>query len=386
MLTRPVWAQVQLEHLAHNVKEIKRVIKPSTKLCAVIKADGYGHGAVAIGQTLIDNGADYFAVATLSEAIQLRCHFDEMPILILGYTPESMAKTVIENRLIQTLWDYEQAEGFNQVAQATNTKVSVHLKIDTGMSRVGFQCDSRGREEALKTARLSMLAVEGIYTHFACADEIDKQTTHRQVSRFLEMVAHLEDKGVVVPIKHVSNSAAIIDLPEYNFDMVRAGIMLYGLYPSKEVDHSRVALKEVMSLKAQLSRVATIAEGEGISYGHIYKTERPMNIGTVPMGYADGYTRLLTNKSSLLYRSERIPVVGKICMDQFMVALPDHLQAKRGDEVTLFGRSDDNDLTIDEVAGWLGTINYEIVCMVGKRVPRVYLSGERRVNYLDALL
>lgn len=386
MLTRPVWAEVQLENLAHNMREVRRLTKAGTKLCAVIKADGYGHGAVEIGQTLLDNGADYFAVATLSEAIQLRRAYPETPILVLGYTPETMADQVISHKLIQTLWDLEQAKGFNEAAKALSCTVQVHFKVDSGMSRVGFQVDDAGKAAALASAQLENLEVEGIYTHFACADEVDKTTTHLQVARFLEMVKYLESAGVSIPIKHVSNSAAIIDLPEYNFDMVRAGIMLYGLYPSPDVQRERVQLKEVMSLKAQLSRVAVIPKGEGISYGHIYRTETDTLVGTVPLGYADGYTRLLTKKSHLLYEGMPAPVVGKICMDQFMIALPETLSPKRGDGVTLFGASGDSYLPIDQVAAWLGTINYEIVCMVGKRVPRRYLSGTQQTGYTDVVL
>lgn len=386
MLTRPVWAEIQLANLAHNMGEVRRLTRPTAKVCAVIKADGYGHGAVAIGQTLLDAGADYFAVATLSEAIQLRSTFLNTPILVLGYTPEDMADQVISHGLIQTLWDFQQAQGFERAAQQAGTKVRVHLKIDTGMSRVGFQVNAEGKRLAADSAKLPSLFVEGIYTHFACADEVDKTTTHRQVVKFNEMVSALEAEGIQIPIKHVSNSAAIIDLPEYNFDMVRAGIMLYGLYPSKDVKLENVELREVMSLKAQLSRVATIPAGEGISYGHIYKTERDTLVGTVPLGYADGYTRLLTKKSHLLYSGRPVPVVGKICMDQFMVSLPGEMSPKRGDQVVLFGESEGTFLSIDQVAQWLGTINYEIVCMIGKRVPRRYLFNETQVNYNDYLL
>ncbi len=386
MLTRPVWAEVQLANLAHNMREVRRITRAQSKICAVIKADGYGHGAVQIAQTLLDSGADYFAVATLSEAIQLRTAFKSTPILILGYTPEDLAHKVIEGSLIQTIWDYDQAQGFNRVAKEHGVKIKIHLKIDTGMSRVGFQVDEKGKGATLKTCGLEQLVVEGIYTHFACADECDKTTTHLQVARFQEMVAFLEAEKVHIPIKHVCNSAGIIDLPEYHFDMVRAGIMLYGLYPSKDVKQQVVTLKEVMSLKAQLSRVALIPKGEGISYGHIYRTAQDTLIGTVPLGYADGYTRMLTQKAHLLYEGRPVPVVGKICMDQFMVALPGDLSPKRGDEIVLFGVSKDNMLPIDQVASWLGTINYEIVCMIGKRVPRLYLYNELQIDYTDSLL
>lgn len=386
METRPVWAEINLDHLAHNIQEVRRVTSQTAQVCAVIKADGYGHGAVQIAKTLLENGADRFAVATLSEAIQLRKHFGQVPILVLGYTPEENASQVLTNDLTQTIWDLEQAKGFHLAAKQFNKVAKVHLKVDSGMSRVGFSVNARGIADALGCFQLNGLDIEGVYTHFACADEKDKTITHQQVSAYLEMVDRIELAGYKIPIKHVSNSAAIIDMPEYNFDMVRAGIMLYGLYPSKDVDLSRVHLKEVMSLRARLSLVKQIPSGTGVSYGHIYHAASEETIGTLPLGYADGYTRLLTGKSSVLVKGQRVYAVGKICMDQFMIRLPEPDFAKRGDVVTLFGEDHGSLISIDEVAQTLGTINYEVVCMINKRVPRHYYQCGELAFSNDSLL
>ncbi len=386
METRPVWAEINLDHLAHNIQEVRRVTSQAAQVCAVIKADGYGHGAVQIAKTLLENGADRFAVATLSEAIQLRKHFSQVPILVLGYTPEENAAQVLTYDLTQTIWDLEQAKGFHLAAKQMERVAKVHLKVDSGMSRVGFSVNPRGIADALGCFQLNGLDIEGVYTHFACADEKDKTITHQQVRTYLEMVNEIELAGYKIPIKHVSNSAAIIDMPEYNFDMVRAGIMLYGLYPSKDVDISRVHLKEVMSLRARLSLVKQIPSGAGVSYGHIYHAASEETIGTLPLGYADGYTRLLTGKSTVLVKGQRFFAVGKICMDQFMIRLPEPNFAKRGDIATLFGEDHGSLISIDEVAQALGTINYEVVCMINKRVPRHYYQGGKLASSKDSVL
>lgn len=383
-LRRPVWAEVNLDHLAHNIKEVRRVTKPEALVTAVIKADGYGHGAVEIGRTLLDNGADRFAVATLTEAVQLRRAYKDVPILVLGYTPEEDSDEVIRHNLIQTVYAFEQAEALDRVAKENKVTAKVHVKIDTGMGRLGLRAEDDAVIVTEYISKLVNIEIEGIYTHFAIADEVDKTYTLGQVKKYNAVIEELEKRNIQIPIKHVSNSAAIIDLPEINYNMVRAGIMLYGLYPSHEVSHENVKLKEVMSLKARISHVKDVGPGVGVSYGLLYTTDKDTRIGTIPLGYADGYTRLYTGQAKAIVGGEIRPIIGRICMDQCMVDLTG-LDVQRGDEITLFGTGQDKFISIDEVAGWINTINYEVVCMISKRVPRVYKAQDEIIQIKDAL-
>ena len=384
-LTRPVWADINLDHLAHNIKEVRRVTRPETLVTAVIKADGYGHGAVQIGETLLKNGADRFAVATLSEAIQLKRAFPTVEIMVLGYTPNDLIETAIMENIIQTTYSLEQAIFFNQKAAELEKVLKVHIKLDTGMRRIGMACTDETIKQIVMMSELEHLYIEGLFTHFAVADETDKTFTHEQVDKFMNIVKALETQNVHIPIKHVSNSAAIIDCPEYNFDMVRAGIMLYGLYPSTDVDHSRVDLKEVMSLRANVAHVKMIESGEGVSYGLKYRADKATQIVTIPIGYADGFSRSLTFKAKGILKGEIKPVVGRICMDQCMLEA-DGLDIHVNDTVTLFGESDGQFISIDTYAAMLNTINYEIVCMIGKRVPRRYMASGVVKEVVDKIL
>lgn len=384
-LSRPVWAEINLDNLTHNIREVRRLTKEGVMVTAVIKADGYGHGAVEIAKVLLENGADRLAVATLSEAIQLRKHYSTSEILILGYTPSDSFEDVISNRITQTIYTLDQALELNDIAIKKECMQKIHIKLDTGMSRLGMKICDETIEEIVKINKLSNLDVEGIFTHFAVADEVDKEFTYGQVKKFNYIIEELEARNVSIPVKHVSNSASIIDLPDLNYNMVRAGIMLYGLYPSHDVDKSRVELIEVMSLKARLSHVKEIEEGTGVSYGLKYKTERTEIIGTLPLGYADGFTRLYSFAASGIINGEKRPIVGRICMDQCMINLTG-IDAKIGDEVTLFGKKEGISISIDEVASYIDTINYEVVCMINKRVPRVYTSQGHIVKIRDYVL
>ncbi|KXG74454.1 alanine racemase [Thermotalea metallivorans] len=383
---RPVWAEVNLDNLAHNIREVRRSVKEGTLVAAVIKADGYGHGAVEIAETLLQNGAHRLAVATLSEALALRKVYRDVPILVLGYTPETSAEEVVLNDITQTVYALEQAEAFSRKAEELGRIVKVHVKIDTGMSRLGLQPDVGTVELIKKMARLPKLTIEGVFTHFAVADETDKSFTYGQYEKFMGLCKMLEKEDVFIPIKHVSNSAGIIDLPEMNLDMVRAGIMLYGLYPSDEVNKGEIKLKQVMSLKAKISHVKELDAGIGISYGLKYVTNRKSKIATLPIGYADGFTRLLTGKAEVIVKGHKVPVVGRICMDQCMIDVTGIEDVERGDEAVLFGGDGKNFISIDEVAKKLGTINYEIVCMIGKRVPRVYIKNNEIIKIKDDIL
>ena len=384
-LSRPVWSEINLDNLAHNIREVRRITKEGVIVTAVVKADAYGHGAVEIGKVLLENGADRFAVASLSEAIQLRKSYTDVDILILGYTPCDAFEEVLNYDITQTIYTFAQAKELNDIAVRKGKIQKIHIKLDTGMSRLGMQISDDTISEIIKIKNLSNLDMEGIFTHFAVADEIDKEFTYRQVEKFNYIIRGLEEKGIDIPIKHVSNSASIIDLPEFNYNMVRAGIMLYGLYPSNEVDKMRVNLKEVMSLKARLSHVKDVQGGTGVSYGLKYQTKTSETIGTVPIGYADGFTRMYSFSAKGIVNGEKRPIVGRICMDQCMINITD-LNAKEGDEVILFGEKEGVSISIDEVASYIGTINYEVVCMINKRVPRVYTSQGMIVKIRDYVL
>jgi alanine racemase len=384
-LSRPVWAEINLDNLAHNMREVRRVTNKNSKITAVIKADGYGHGAVAIAETLLENGADRFAVATLSEAIQLKTFFPNIETMILGYTPSELAKEVVEHNIIQTIYTIEQAKEFSKIALLLNKEIVVHIKLDSGMNRLGMVFSDETIDTILEMSKLDGLVIEGIFTHFSTADELDKEYTKQQVEKYKYIVNSLEQRGLYIPIKHVSNSAGIIDLPEFNFDMVRAGIMLYGLYPSKEVNHETVKLKEVMCLKAKISQVKKLAAGSGVSYGLKYKCDKDSLVATLPIGYADGYTRMLSGKGKVLVSGSIVPVIGNICMDQCIIDVTG-LDVKMGDEVVLFGGNDSNGISIDSVADLLNTINYEIVCMIDKRVPRLYIKDGKEIYFKDYVL
>ena len=374
-IPRPVWAEINLDHLAHNLREVRRLAKKDAMVMAVVKADAYGHGAVESSRALLEAGADRLAVAVLNEALQLRKAFPETEIMVLGFTPAHLYDEVVKNGIIQTIYSLAHAVPLSEAALRQGREVRVHIKLDTGMHRIGMPANEATVQEILKIAKLPGLVIEGIFTHFAVADEVDKAYTLSQVEKYNGVVRGLEAEGLTIPIHHVSNSAAIIDLPELGFNMVRAGIMLYGLYPSQEVLKDRVVLKPVMSLKACLSHVKTLEAGSGISYGLKYVTQGEEEIATIPLGYADGYTRMLSGKGEVLFKGELRPLTGRICMDQCMFNVSG-LDAKPGDIAVLFGEDGlGNALPVENLADKLGTINYEIVCMVDKRVPRVYVRS-----------
>lgn len=380
-----MWAEINLDNLAHNVREVRRLVGEKVIITSVIKADAYGHGATAIAKTLSDNGSDRLAVATLSEAIELRKSGITDDILILGYTPRYQDKFIIESNITQTIYNMEDAKALSEIAKDLGRTAKIHLKIDTGMGRLGFLPEADSIEKIANIFKLPNLYIEGIFSHFARADEANKEHTMIQFEKFNWVLKELKRIGIEIPIKHIANSAAIIDLPECHLDMVRAGIMLYGLYPSDYVNKDKVNLKPVMTLKASISNIKTVKAGEGISYGHSFVTNKTTKIATLPIGYADGLTRLLNHKAKASIKGKRVPIVGSICMDQCMVDVTNLDDVKIGDEAILFGTGRMNEPSIDDVARILGTINYEIVCMVSKRVPRVYLENNEILYIRDYL-
>lgn len=364
---RSVWADIDLSAIRHNMQQIMKHIQPGTLFCPIIKGDGYGHGAIPLAHEATSLGAQYIGVATLDEAISLRDAGIPLPTLILGYTSPSLAHNIVGNNLTQTIFRKDHADALSAAAQSQNKIVKVHIKIDTGMSRLGLE-PKDAAEFCDYVSTLPHINLEGVFTHFSTADATDKTRARHQFLEFTKALDAIQEKNISIPLKHCANSAAILDMPETHLNMVRAGIILYGLWPSRNVSRP-FSLKPAMHLKAQLSMVKTIPANQGVSYGATYVTKHATTVGTIPIGYADGYTRRLSGKAEVSIKGIRAPVIGTICMDQCMVDISHISNVKEGDEVLLFGG---DLLPADELANHLGTINYEIVTMVRGRVPRRY--------------
>ncbi len=385
MIKRPAWVEVNLDNVVHNLNEVKRVVKEGTKICPVIKADAYKQGVMEIARTYIDEGVDMLAVAVLDEALEIRKELKDIPLLVLGYTPEESFGLAIENDITLTIYTYDQGLKINERCKLLDRYATLHIKVETGMNRLGFLPTEKSRDEIIELKKLERLGIEGIYTHMARADEYDKTAAKRQQRRFDDFYDMLAEKGLEIPLRHVSNSASIIDLPEFNYDMVRPGIMLTGLYPSDEVNKSNVELRQTITLKARIALIKTIQKGEGVSYGHKFLAHKEMRVGTLPLGYADGFSRLLSGKMEVSVNGVRCRILGRICMDQCVVDLTDLPDAKMGDEVIIYDDDRAKGLNIDQVADLLGTINYEIITMLDRRLPRLYMRNGEEValrNYL----
>ncbi len=341
---------------------------------AVVKADAYGHGAFETAVCCLENGADCLAVANIDEALSLRHKGIRVPILILGDTLPERFRDVAENDITQTIYSRERAEALSEESLRLGRISRVHIKTDTGMGRIGFFADEASVDEITEISRLKGISLEGIFTHFATADAADKNYTLLQAERFEYMCGALEKRGLKL-MRHCSNSAAILDmLPRLGFDMVRAGIILYGCYPSDEVSRS-IDIRPVMSVRSYISHIKTVLPGDSISYGRTFVAKSPMTIATIPVGYADGYMRSLSNKGRIIVNGSYAPIVGRICMDQFMADLSHIPDAKVGDEAVLMGKQGALSVDADEIASLAGTISYEILCDVSKRVPRVYIKN-----------
>lgn len=375
-IRRPAWAEVDLEAIIHNMQEIRRIVQPTAEIMAVLKANGYGHGAVEVAQVVLNSGATRLGVATLGEALKLRAEGIEAPILILGYTPEEQVETAIDSEITQTVFSARMAGFISRAAVKKGRLAAIHLKIDTGMGRIGFLPGAESIKEIQEIAAMPGLYLEGIFTHFAMADQGDKTFSREQWRKFSTMISDLEAAGIHFPIKHAANSAAIIDLPETHLDMVRAGIIIYGLYPSQEVAREKIKLRPAMSLKAQVAYVKKLPPGASVSYGRRFVAEEEVVIASLPMGYADGFPRALSNQAEVLIRGQRVRVAGTVCMDQFMVDATCVPGVQAGDEAVIIGVQGGEEITVEEVAERLQTINYEVVCMLSERIPRRYLGGK----------
>jgi alanine racemase len=368
-----VWAEIDLQAVARNIREIRRVTAATAKVMAVVKANAYGHGAVEVSRTALANGAEWLGIARVPEGVSLREAGIEAPVLILGYTTPEQYGEVVRNRLTQAVYTRDMGLALAEAAAREGIKARVHIKVDTGMGRIGWVDLSRAVQDCLELARNPNLEIEGIFTHFATSDASDKRYTLQQFQKFMDIIELLRKNGLEFPLRHCANSAAIMELPETHLDLVRAGIIVYGLYPSDEVDHSRIELSPVMSLKARVAYVMKVPAGFKVSYGCTYKTERDTLIATIPLGYADGYSRLLSSRGEVLLNGQRAHVVGRVCMDQIMVDAGAIPGVKMGDEAVIIGRQGDMEVSVDEIASKLGTINYEVTCMVYHRVPRIYI-------------
>ncbi len=376
---RPVWAEIDLDALEYNVKNIKKLIKDKDMI-AVVKADAYGHGALDIIPTLIKSGVNRLAVAVITEAIEFRKNNINMPIMILGNTDVECLEELINYDIEQTVFSYEYAKELSKVAEKLGKIAKIHIALDTGMGRIGFLQNNQSINEVLKICKLRNVDVIGIFTHFSTADEKDKEYSIYQFEQFKYFVNELEKRGVKIPIKHCSNSGAIMDLPETYLDYVRAGIILYGYYPSNEVKKEVLNLKPVLSLKAKISNVKELDKDMYVSYGRTYKTVNKTKIATIPIGYADGYSRLLSGKGKVIVNGKLASVVGRVCMDQCMIDVTECGNVKVSDEVILLGSFEENKFDADNFAEIIGTINYEILCMIKERVPRVYVKNHEIVN------
>jgi len=361
------WAEVDLNAIRHNLKEIRKVLKPGVKVMAVVKANGYGHGAAEVARVALEEGASFLGVATLEEALALRQKGFTSPVLLLGPPPPEAAKLVVEHNIAATIFSLPQAEALAKEAFRQKKKAIVHIKVDTGMGRIGLRKDEEVVAFCHKIKEWPLI-LEGISTHFACADEVEKDKTARQLEKFIQVIKKLEKEGINISLKHAANSAATLEYPPSHLDMVRVGIALYGYHPRPGA--SGVDLWPALTWKAKITQVKRVPPGTPISYGWTYESSREEIIATIPVGYADGYRRILSNRGWVLVRGKRAPVVGRICMDQLMVRLEEEVAP--GTEVVLLGRQGEEAITADEMASWLETISYEVLTSIGYRVPRIY--------------
>lgn len=369
-----VYATVNLDAVASNMRSMRDNLPASTLIMGSVKADGYGHGSVPVAKT-IEPYVFGYAVATIDEGIILRRHGINKTILILGVTHESRYEDLLRYDIRTAMFQYEKAKKLSDLALKQGKKAVVHLALDTGMSRIGMKADREHAKEAAAIAALEGIEVEGLFTHFARADETDKTFYREQYDKYLAFLGYLEEYGVNIPIRHCSNSAGIVeDLDSNHMDMVRAGICIYGLYPSDEVDRSRIRLTPIMEIKSFITYIKEIGPKTPVSYGSTFVSDKTMRVATIPTGYADGYNRALSNKGFVLIRGKRTRILGRICMDQFMVDVTDIPEAKEDDEVTLIGRDGEEEITVEEMAACSGGFHYEIICDIGKRVPRVYIK------------
>ncbi len=375
-----IWAEIDRAAIAHNVRELRRLTNSQAHLMVAVKANGYGHGAIEVARTALENGATRLGVARIEEGVALRKAGIAAPILIMGYSPSEGLGQLLTYHLMPTIFSLDNARHLSAAAAARQQRLTIHVKVDTGMGRLGVPWDALRLDKTGAAAadiatisQLPGLELQGVYTHFATADHKDKQYALQQFEYFTHLLAELNKTGQELPLRHAANSGAIIDMPETHLDMVRAGISVYGLYPSSEVNHNIIDLQPALTLKARVIFIKQVPAGTKISYGGTYETATDTTIATIPVGYGDGYSRLLSNRGQMLVNGQRAPIVGRVCMDLTMLDVGHIDRVQPGDEVVLIGRQGDEEITADEVAAQLDTINYEIVTALTARVPRIYI-------------
>lgn len=379
-----VCARIDLDAIEYNMEMMRRNLKDGVKMISVIKSDGYGHGALQIARFLEPKEYIWgYAFAALDEAAALRKGGIKKPLLVLGCVFPEQWEEMLDGGIRMTVYTEETAREVSNLAVKMGKTAYVHIKIDTGMSRLGFMAEEASIEKIARISRMPNLVVEGMYTHFAKADETDKRFTIEQLEKYLWVKKQLLDRGIEIPYHHCSNSAGIIDLKEANMDLVRAGIAAYGLYPSEEVNKENVPLKPAMELISHVTHVKWVEEGTPVSYGGIFTAKRRTRIATIPVGYGDGYPRSLSNQGCVLIRGKRAPIIGRVCMDQFMVDVTDIEGAAFADRVVLIGADGDERITVEELSGLSDRFNYEFICSFGKRVPREYICGKEVVEQMD---
>jgi len=382
---RDTIVEINLDAVKHNVSEFKKCVNDENiVMMAILKANGYGHGSVEVSRAVLEAGVSQLAVAFVDEAIELREAGVTVPILVLGYTPVAAAKDAIQYDIMMTVYRIEDLQGINEFAKQLGKKACIHIKIDTGMSRIGL------REEEVvpfleELKSMKYIEVAGIFTHYSTADEIDKTYTNMQTNLFEKIVKTAKEMGVNFPYIHSSNSAGSMKLSNTFQNMVRVGIGIYGMYPSKEVDHTVVSLQPVLSLKSKVAHIKYAKKNRGVSYGNTYRTTGEEWIATVPIGYADGYNRQLSNKGYALINGIRVPILGRVCMDQLMLDVTKAMPVHVGDEVVFYGKQGEESIPVEEIADLLSTINYEVTCMLDRRIPRVYTENGEMTTVVNIL-
>lgn len=373
------WAEIDLDAFKENLTNIRKLLVNNEVMCGIVKADAYGHGAVEIARTLEENGVEYLAVSRAEEAMELRRKQIDLPILILGYTPKERYRDILRNDVRFTVYSIDAAREINRVAEGLEMDAKVHIKIDTGMNRIGFQVNEQSISEIKEISEMNRINIKGIFTHFAAADEADKAFTNMQAEKFKYMIKRLKEEGVKIPMLHAANSAATVDCDDLRFDMVRTGIIMYGCYPSDEIMTERLELKPVMTIKTRVSHVKEIEAGEKISYGCTYDAKEKERIATLAIGYADGVVRGRKNPKVSI-NGKFYDIVGRICMDQCMVKVDDSVEV--GDEAVIFGKGG---ISVSEFAEDCGTIAHEIMCNISRRIPRVFIEHGQIIKYDDYL-
>lgn len=387
---RPVWALIDLDAAAHNMEQIRELVGPEMLISAVVKANSYGHGSVELAKTFLQHGANRLAVACLDEAVELRIAGIMVKIVILGHTDGRRADELLTYSVDPAVFHYDDAKLFSDAAVRQHRLVNIHIAVDTGMGRIGYQPTEESIAEIKKIAALPHVVMEGCFTHFSVADAMDPDSmayTKEQFAKFGWFQKRLTEEGVHINHYHCCNSAATLDHPEFYCDMVRPGIIQYGYDPSDEVSGAAYHLEPVMSLCCCVAHVKWLNPGDSVSYGRRFTATRPTCIATLPIGYSDGYSRLLSNKAEVLIHGKRVRQVGSICMDQCMVDVTDIPDVRVGDKVVLFGKDGDAEIPVEEIANLMGTIPYEVTCNINRRIPRVYVRHNkvvRRVEYLLA--